>query len=268
MTNAAYGYTGWIGARWYVKPVAEAATAWGRYIILSTVDEAEKIGLEVVYFDTDGVFVNHDTEKISRLSERVGKELGLEIKPDKIYTRILFTEAKKKYCGLLTDGHLDIVGLEVVRGDWAACAKNVQEKVLEIILKKKAPAEAAEFVRQYITDLRQKKVPCKDLIIWKTLTKKVEKYEVKAPHVEAAKLLLKEGWELSMGDKIGFVMTVGAGKLYERAKPYFLTTYDQVDTEYYMTNQVVPAASRILTMFNMEEAALLPSVEAKPRRLN
>ena len=33
ITNATYGYAGWIGARWYIKPVAEAATAWGRYTI-------------------------------------------------------------------------------------------------------------------------------------------------------------------------------------------------------------------------------------------
>jgi DNA polymerase I len=243
--------------------VAEAATAWGRHIILTTVDAATKIGLEVVYSDTDSIFVNNDTEKINNLSEKVGKEIGLEIKPDTIYKRILFTEAKKKYAGLLPDGRLDIVGLEVVRGDWASCAKNVQEKVLEIILKKKAPDEATEYVRQYIAELRRKKVAYKDLIIWKTLAKPVEEYEVKAPHVEAARLLLKEGWELSMGDKVGYVITVGSGKLYEKAKPYFLTSYDKVDVEYYVTNQVVPAASRILTMFNIPEDRLLPSKDMK-----
>jgi len=271
ITNAAYGYTGWIGARWYVKPVAEAATAWGRHVILSTVDEAKKIGLEVVYGDTDSVFVNNEPSKIEKLSEKIGKQLELEIKPDKVYTRILFTEAKKKYCGLLPDGRLDIVGLEVVRGDWAGCARNVQEKVLEMALKDPNPKEgaekAAEYVRQYISDLRLKKAPYRDLIIWKTLTKRVEEYEVKAPHVEAAKLLLKEGWELSMGDKIGYVITVGSGKLYEKARPYFLTSYEKVDVEYYVTNQILPAASRLLTMFNIQESMLLPPLEAKPRTL-
>jgi len=267
ITNAAYGYTGWIGARWYIKPVAEAATAWGRHIILNTIELAKKVGLEVVYSDTDSVFVKNEPSKIQKISAEVEKTLGLEIKPDEVYTRILFTEAKKKYCGLLPDGRLDIVGLEVVRGDWAACAKNLQEKVLEIILKKQAPQEAAEYVRQFIVDLRQKKVPYKDLIIWKTLTKKVEEYEVRAPHVEAAKRLLKEGYELSMGDKIGYVITVGAGKLYEKAKPYVLASYDEVDTEYYVTNQVLPAASRILTMFGISEEKLLPSAEAKPKTL-
>jgi DNA polymerase I len=262
ITNAAYGYTGWIGARWYIKPVAEASTAWGRYVIMNTIELAKKVGLEVVYSDTDSVFIKNEPNKIKKVSAEVEKTLGLEIKPGEVYTRVLFTEAKKKYCGLLPDGRLDIVGLEVVRGDWAACAKSVQERVLEIILKKQAPEEAAEFVKAYVSDLREKKVPYKDLIIWKTLTKKVEEYEVKAPHVEAAERLLKEGYELSMGDKIGYVITVGSGKLYERAKPYALASYDEVDTEYYVTNQVLPAASRILSMFGIAEDKLLPSTEA------
>jgi len=134
---------------------------------------------------------------------------------------------------------------------------------LEIVLKKQAPKEAAEFVRQYIGDLRRKKVPYSDLIIWKTLTKRVEEYAVRAPHVEAARKLLKEGYELAMGDKIGYVIAVGAGKLYEKAKPYALASYDEVDTEYYVTNQVLPAASRILTMFGIMENQLLSSMQAK-----
>jgi len=256
ITNASYGYTGWIGARWYIKPVAEAATAWGRHSILSTIELAKKIGLEVIYGDTDSVFVKYESDKVEKLSEAISEKFGLEIKPDQIYVRILFTEAKKRYCGLLPDGRLDTVGLEVVRGDWAAVAKNVQERVLEIVLKEQAPEKAAKFVTQFISDLREKKVSYKDLVIWKTLTKPVEEYAVKAPHVEAAKKLMKEGLGLSFGDKIGYVIIVGPGRLYEKAKPYVLASYDEIDIEYYVSNQVVPAASRILTLFGVTEEAL------------
>jgi len=263
ITNATYGYAGWIGARWYIKPVAEAATAWGRYTIRNTIEIAKKLGLEVVYGDTDSIFIRHDPEKIEQLTSQIGKELGLEIKPDKIYERILFTEAKKKYCGLLPDGRLDIVGLEVVRGDWAAVAKNVQERVLEIILKENSPQKAADYVRQYIAEMRKGKVPFRDFVIWKTLTKKVEEYAVRAPHVEAAKMLKQKGWDLTLGDKIGYVITVGSGRLYERVKPYVFASYDELDIEYYITNQVVPAAARILSMFGIKEKDLLAPTRPK-----
>lgn len=263
ITNASYGYTGWVGARWYVKPVAEATAAWGRRTILDTIELSKKTGLEVVYGDTDSIFVKHDPEKIKKISLEIGKKLGLEIKPDKIYVRVLFTAAKKRYCGLLPDGRLEIVGLEVVRGDWAKVAKKVQERVLEIILKEQKPEKAVKFMRQYISDLRQKRVPYRDFVIWKTLTKRIEEYAVRAPHVEAARVLMNEGWDLSPGDKIGYVIVAGSGRLYEKAKPHVLASYDEVDIEYYVSKQVVPAASRILSMFGVAKDELLPSKTPK-----
>lgn len=259
ITNALYGYAGWTGARWYIKPVAEAATAWGRETIQKTVDLAQKMGLTIIYSDTDSVFVKNEPEKIGEFAEDIHKSLGLEIKPDKIYTRILFTEAKKRYCGLLPDGELDMVGLEVVRGDWANVAKNLQEKILEVLLKEKNPQKAVKLTREHIQNLREHKVAYKDFIIWKTLTKPLEEYKVKAPHVEAARLLEKEGLTLSFGDKIGYVITIGEGKLYTRAKPYMLASYDDLDVEYYVTNQAIPAASRILAMFGIKEEELYPT---------
>ncbi|HXX87616.1 MAG TPA: DNA polymerase domain-containing protein, partial [Candidatus Acidoferrum sp.] len=184
---------------------------------------------------------------------------GLEISRDNEYVRIFFTEAKKRYAGLLPDGKLDIVGLEVMRGDWAVVAKKVQEKVLEIVLKEQSPAKAAKFAEQFIYELKQKRVDYRDLIIWKTLTKPVEEYEVKAAHVEAARMLKKKGWELSVGDKVGYVVIRGNGRLYDRVKPYMFATYEEVDVEYYVTKQVVPAAARILASFGINEQQLLES---------
>jgi DNA polymerase I len=263
ITNAAYGYTGWIGARWYIKPVAEAAAAWGRETIQKTINHAQKLGLQVIYSDTDSIFVTNEPVKIEKLSQEIEKTLGLEIKPDKTYTRILFTEAKKRYCGLLPNGELDIVGLEVVRGDWATVAKNLQEKVLGILLKEKSPQKAADYVREYIADVKIGKVPYREFIIWKTLTKAPEEYAVKAPHVEAARLLKKEGLELTLGDKVGYVIVKGEGKLYAKAKPYMLASEKDLDTEYYITNQVVPAAARVLTMFNIREEELYATKKSK-----
>ncbi len=267
ITNATYGYAGWIGARWYIKPVAEAVTAWGRHTITNTIKIAKSLSLEVIYGDTDSIFIRYDPKKIEKLFKAIEEKLGLEIKPDKIYSRILFTEAKKRYCGLLPDGRLDTVGLEVVRGDWANVAKKIQEKILEVVLKEQTVRKAVEYVQEYIINLRAKKIPYRDLIIWKTLTKPIEEYEVRAPHVEAARLLQKEGWALTAGDKIGYVITLGSGKLYERAKPYIFASYDEIDMEYYVTKQIIPAALRILSLFGVRKQDLLPSKPTKPQTL-
>jgi DNA polymerase I len=151
------------------------------------------------------------------------------------------------------------VGLEVMRGDWAAVARRVQEKVLEIVLKEQSPQKAARFVQQFIGELRQQRVPYRDLVIWKTLTKPAEEYEVKAAHVEAARMLKEKGWELGIGDKVGYVIVVGSGRLYERVKPYVFASYAEVDLEYYVSKQIVPAAVRVLESFGITEEQLLSS---------
>jgi DNA polymerase I len=133
-------------------------------------------------------------------------------------------------------------------------------------LKEQSPQKAAKFTQQFIYELRQRRVPFRDLIIWKTLTKPVEEYAVKASHVEAAKMLMEKGWKLAIGDKIGYVVVVGTGRLYERVKPYMFASYNEVDIEYYVTNQIVPAAARILESFGITEEQLLTSkVEDKER---
>ena len=257
ITNAAYGYAGWVGARWYIKPVAEAASAWGRHTILSATRLAEDKGLTIIYGDTDSLFLTNDKKKLLELKAKINEDLGLEVEIGEVYERIFFTEAKKRYAGLRLDGTLDIVGLEVIRGDWAEVAKKVQEHVLEIILKEQSPAKAIEYVHTVIEELKQRKVPFRDLIIWKTLTKPPEQYAIRAPHVEAAKMLREKGWRLTGGDKVGFVILLGKGRFYSRVKPYVFAKYDEVDVDYYVTNQVVPAAARILGFFGVTEKELI-----------
>jgi len=257
ITNACYGYAGWIGARWYSREVAESTATLGRITIKKVIEMAKQIGLKVLYGDTDSIFVENDEEKIKRLLEMIKEKLGLEIKIDKVYQRVLFTEAKKRYAGLLLDGSLDIVGLEVVRGDWSEASRIVQEKIIELVLKEKTPEKAIKFLREYIADLNAKKIPLKDLIIWKAISKPVEEYEVRAPHIEAAKKLIKEGWEIAPGDKIGYVITKGPGKLFQKAKPYIFVSLDEIDNDYYIKNQILPAAFRILNIFNVKESELL-----------
>lgn len=262
-TNAAYGYAGWIGARWYLKPVAEAASAWGRHTILAAQKMAEEMDIEVVYGDTDSLFISYEQKKAEKLQETIKSKLKLDVEIGEIYKKIFFTEAKKRYAGLREDGSLDIVGLEVIRGDWAEVAKKVQEHVLEIILKESSPKKAIEYVRDIVKSIKQRKIPLNDLIIWKTLTKNPKDYNVKAAHVEAAKMLMEKGWRLTMGDKVGYVIVKGTGRLYTRVKPYVFADYKEVDVEYYVTNQVLPSAVRILEFFNITQEQLLHDDRAK-----
>jgi len=259
IANATYGYCGWVHARWYKREVAEATTAWGRSIIRETIKLAQDMGLRVIYGDTDSIFVKYDKDKVDRLIKVIRDKLGLVIKPDKIYVRAFFTGAKKRYCGLLPDGRIDVVGLEAVRGDWSELAKEVQEKIIEIILKENSVDKAIEYVNDVVNKLKRGEIPMSKLIIWKTVTKRLEEYEVKAPHVTAAKKLLSAGYMLTTGDKVGYLVTnKGGPSLADRAEPYvFVKDYSEIDVDYYINKQVVPAAMRILSYFGVREEQLV-----------
>ncbi len=260
LANAAYGYMGWVGARWYCRECAEAVTAWGRETIRKALEIAKSLGLEVIYGDTDSLFVKYDPAKVKKFIERIEQELGLEIKIDKVYRRIFFTEAKKRYVGLTEDGYIDVVGFEAVRGDWAEIAKELQERTAEIVLKTMDPRKAVEFVRQELQRLREEVekgvAPIEKFVIWKTLTKPITAYEVEAPHVVAAKLMLKMGYSVEVGDKIGYVIVKGSGKVSERARPYIMVDVKDIDLDYYIDHQIVPAVLRILEYFGVTEKQL------------
>lgn len=258
LANASYGYLGWIGARFYMRPCAEATAAYGRQIILRANKLAKDFGLDVIYSDTDSLFVKYVRGKVEEFIKKAEEEVGIELKVDKIYKVLFFTEAAKKYAGLLSDGKVDVVGFEAVRGDWCSLAQEVQTKVLELVLREKSVQGAVRYVQEVIGKLRRGEVPLKELIIWKSLAKSFEEYEVEAAHVAAAKRLMEAGFSLEVGDKVGFVIVKGTSdRLADRAVPYVLVKPEEVDYEYYITKQVIPSALRILKFFNVREEELL-----------
>ncbi len=267
LANATYGYMGWAGARWYCRECAEAVTAWGRQTIRRAIEIAHSLGLKVIYGDTDSLFVVYEPGKVEKFLKMVERELGLEIKIDKVYRRVFFTEAKKRYIGLTEDGRIDVVGFEAVRGDWAEIAKEMQEKVAEIVLKTMDHRKAVEFVRRELERIRDEVekgvAPIEKFVIWKTLTKPITAYEVEAPHVTAAKIMIRQGYKVEVGDKIGYVIVKGSGKISERARPYFMVDVRDIDLDYYIDHQIVPAVLRVLEYFGVTDKQLKTVGKAK-----
>lgn len=260
IANATYGYCGWVGARWYMKPVAEATAAWGRYTIGRAMEIARKMGLEIIYGDTDSIFVKYDEEKVKNLLDEIKRELSLDIKLERIFKRIIFTEAKKRYAGLLYDGTIDVVGLEFVRGDWPKVARDAQKTVIEIVLTEESVERGIRRAKEYVSDLvsRMKTggIPLKHYIIWKEITRSAEEYKARAPHIEVARIMREKGWRVQPGDKVGYVVVKGSGKLYQRSLPYFMVSLEDVDVDYYIENQVIPAVMRVLSPLGVRELGI------------
>ena len=248
LTNSFYGYMGWQVARWYQLECAEATTAWGRHTIKNVIQKARDMGIEVLYGDTDSLFCKN-SPKVEVFVREVNREYPLELEYKGVYRSIFFTSKKKRYAGLLDDGTIDIKGFEVQRGDWSELAKEVQEKVISHILVDKSPRKAVEYVRRVVEELRDRRVPLEKLVIYKTLTKSLKDYKSKQAHVIVAEKLSDMGYVVEAGSKIAFVVTRGQGKMSENAEPIETAKLEEVDTNYYIENQVIPTAHRILEHF-------------------
>lgn len=264
-----YGYTGWAGARWYKRECAEATTAWGRTLVKQVVEEARKRGLEVLYGDTDSCFLK-SSPKIRAFVDDMNARLPLELEVQAHYDVIFFTGAKKRYAGLTKEGKVVVRGLEVRRGDWCELAKELQEEVLEQVLRRRDPKAALKAAQEAVRRVRGGKAGLEELTIFKTLTMDPEDYKAKQAHVHAVEKAqrLQPDYQPQQGTKIGYVILKAKGALKdvlpsERAVLVeFLKPGEELDTEYYVEKQLMPAALRILEYFGVSEA----EVKGQPKQ--
>lgn len=263
IANASYGYYAYAGSRWYSRICAKSIAAWGRFYIQKVIEFAKNRNFRVIYGDTDSLFLERCSRgKAKSFVREMSKELPetMELEFVKSYRSGLFvqtksgTTAKKRYALLDNDGNILVRGFEKVRRDWSKLAKDTQEKVLEAILKDNDQNKAVKIVETVIERLRKGKVEMKELVIYTQITKPLEQYEAIGPHVSAAKKFVQKGHVIKPGQVIGYVVTKGMGSISNRSEP--VEYAENYDPEYYIENQIVPAAMRILNAVGLEEGEL------------
>ena len=277
VANAFYGYLGYARSRFYSKECAESITAYGRYYINLIIKKAEEEGMNVIYGDTDSIFVelkDKTKEDAINFAKKVNSMLpkDMELELEGFYPRGVFvtkktkTEvgAKKKYALLTEDGKIKIRGFEFVRRDWSRIAKIAQQKVLEAILKKGEKEEAIKVLKQIIDDLEKGKANLKDLVIYTRLRKDLRSYDVTSPELSAALKAIKEGKkrrEEIEGNVIGYIITKQGSTISEKATlEEFAKDYD---SKYYINHQVLPAAMKILKELGIKEEEVLKEKQKK-----
>jgi len=127
LTNAIYGYYAFAGSRWYSRVCAESITAWGRFYIKKVIAMAEKMKYDVIYGDTDSLFLKVKNRKHAMVFlDKVNKSLPgvMELDFRGLYKSGIFVQtkagvaAKKRYALIDSDGKMTIRGFERVRRDW------------------------------------------------------------------------------------------------------------------------------------------------------
>jgi len=232
---SAYGVAGFKYSRLYRVEIAESITGYTRDAILKAKEFIESRGWKLLYGDTDSLFIYNPgitsfekaidkavNELIPELNSYIRKyesnrwrvpesRIVIEFKADRVFSKLKLLSVKKRYYGLvgwedefLEEPYILIKGLEARRGDWPELVKEIQSKVIELYLK-----ESLDKALDYVEEMKKKvlngEVELEKLAIRKHLSKSVEEYKHKSPHIEAAKMLLKMNYPVRPGDRLEYI---------------------------------------------------------------
>ena len=275
LMNSFYGVLGTPACRFFNPALANSITGTGREMLLWSKRWFEAAGLEVLYGDTDSLFVrshNNDPEaacaEAQRLVVALNEELvrhiseqwqvrsRLELEFEKLYLKLFLPHARhstrgasKRYAGLVHDptnhdsnsgagaGKVEFVGMEVVRRDWTELAKQVQRDLYQrLFTGQRVDSYLAEVVRQVRDGVRD------DALVYrKNLRKAADDYTATTPpHVAAARKSAQPSDKL-----IRYVMTTaGAEPLDNLQHP--------LDREHYVDKQIRPVAEPVLATLGLD----------------
>ena len=271
--NSFYGVLGTSGCRLHDSRLTSSITKRGHDIIIQTVKLIEAEGYEVIYGDTDSVFVslngardnrtaadigNHLVATINRywrdhLQQEYGIESCLEMEFETHFRQFFMPTmrgseqgSKKRYAGLIDDerGKRNIVykGLETVRTDWTELAREFQQTLYQLIFDGE---EYADYIRQTVADLYDGRFD-QQLVYRKRLHKKLAEYQKNIPpHAQAA---IKAEAEFKQNRQpsryrnrswIEYVITVAGAQTLECQNA-------KLDYEHIVEKQLTPIADTIL----------------------
>ena len=271
--NSFYGVLGSGGCRFFDARLASSITRRGHQIIQQTAEFIEQQGWQVIYGDTDSVFIWFegiaDADSASKVGQeleakinqwwrqRLDKEYGidsaLEIEFETLYQRFLMPTirgsdqgSKKRYAGVvLNKGKQELVfkGLENVRTDWTKAAREFQSELYRRIF---FDQPYHDYIKSIVQSVLDGEVDNK-LIYRKRLRRHLEEYQRNVPpHVQAARKAVEQaGAKIRRGDWIEYVITING------AEP-LLAQNSLIDYQHYIDKQLAPAADGIL--YFMEES--------------
>ena len=270
LSASAHGYIGFFGSRYYSIESSSAILAFVRKFNKEAIEKVKKEDFNVIYGDTDSVAFTREKkskEQIKDFLKKLNDELPgiMELELDGFYKRGIWVTtrsgvfgAKKKYALIDENGNLKIRGFETVRRDWCHLARDMQNKVIEMILKNGNEKKALDYVKKIISKVKKREIKKEDIIIQTQLKKPISEYKSISPHVIAAKKMQEKDLPVSQGNLISYyIAETKDKKKLVREKVKIPTEKGEYNIEYYLERQILPAVENIFQVFNVNTKEII-----------
>ena len=236
--NASYGVMGAEIFPLYFLPAAEATTATGRHIILDTINKCNDAGIEVLYGDTDSLFIKNPTpQQIQTIIDKAKADHNVELEVEKEYRYVVLSDRKKNYLGVTKSGKVDVKGLTGKKSHTPPFIKTLFFELLDILAKvetengfEHAKEEISDKISECTKRVQAKEIPLSELAFNVMISKAPKEYVKTVPqHIRAARQL-ESIREIKKGEIISYVKIINKPGV----RPVELARQNEIDSSKYM----------------------------------
>ncbi len=274
IANVTYGYTSAsFSGRMPCSEIADSIVQTGRETLekaIALIHSVERWGAEVVYGDTDSLFV-YLKGRTKEEAFAIGREIAdtvtkmnprpVKLKFEKVYLPCVLL-AKKRYVGFKYESmaqkepDFDAKGIETVRRDGTPAEQKIEEKALKILFRTADLSQVKSYFQQQCTKIMKGKVSIQNFCFAKEV--KLGSYSEKGlpppgALISTKRMLEDPRAEPQYGERVPYVVITGApgARLIDRCvAPEVLLQNDhnELDAEYYISKNLIPPLERIFNL--------------------
>ena len=274
IANVTYGYTSAsFSGRMPCSEIADSIVQTGRETLekaIALIHSVERWGAEVVYGDTDSLFVylkGRTKDDAFRIGDEIAKAVTdmnprpVKLKFEKVYHPCVLL-AKKRYVGFKYESpsqkepDFDAKGIETVRRDGTPAEQKLEEKALKLLFRTSDLSQVKAYFQGQCTKILTGRFSVQDFCFAKEV--KLGTYADKGPPPPGAliatrRMLKDPRQEPQYGERVPYVVVAGApgARLWERCvEPEQLIRDEdaELDAEYYINKNLIPPLERIFNL--------------------
>ena len=204
----------------------ESINAYGREILLQTIDMAEEMGFEILHGIVDSLWVKGKDP--AELCRRASERIGIPLEHKGIFKWIVFLPNKSngsgalnRYYGVMTNGKCKVRGIEMRRSDTPVLIIRMQEEMLSCLSRAddaagfyRAIPDALKALREYSRQVLAGECRIEDMVLTARISRGLSEYRQSNSNTAAIRQFQKEGVTIQPGQNIRYVLTDHASKSY------------------------------------------------------